>query len=185
MKKTLATLISLMMLGSIAHAAPYYTGIGCNEAGDRCTFGKPSKRVLQWSRKGTTQELGERCEKFIQNIDTRKKDIASKRALELEYKKFTYSWSSDIDANGRAQIICNVELHSELENVKIVGYKVKSLFWVCESQDSAGICKNYASDCEQIRQEALKGENVLDATIYRGGSLLQGNICDIVTATVK
>lgn len=185
MKKKIAALLSLLMLGSIAHAAPYYTGVGCNETGDRCIFGKPSKRVLQWSRKGTTQELGERCEKFIESIDARKKDIASKRAFELEYKKFTYSWSSEIDNNGRAKIICSVELHSELENVKIIGQKVKSLFWVCENKDDAGICKNYESDCERIRQEALKGENVLDATIYRGGSLLQGNICDIYTATVK
>lgn len=186
MKKSLTALVALFLLSSIGHAAPYYTGVGCNEEGTSCTFGKPSKRVLQWSRQGTVEEMGPRCEKFFANIDARQRVIGTQRNIELKYKNFNYSWiAGQVDENGQAKIRCHIELHSEIADVKIVGEKVKSLFWVCPDQGAVGICKNYESDCEAIRQQALKDPTVLDATIYRGGSLLQGNICDVVAAKFK
>ncbi|WII72144.1 hypothetical protein QJS83_16905 [Bdellovibrio sp. 22V] len=185
MKKTLAALFSLMMLGNIAQAAPYYTGVGCNEDGTRCTFGKPSGRVLNWSKKGTVQELGERCEKFINNIESRKNEIAKSQKVDLKYKNFTYSWSSEIEANGQAKIICRVELHSEIPTVKFDSKIVKKFFWVCENKDSAGICAHYFNECEAARDEALRSSDVLDATIYTGASLLQGQLCEIVTVKFK
>ncbi|WP_374078217.1 hypothetical protein [Bdellovibrio bacteriovorus] len=185
MKKTLAALFSLLALSSVAQAAPYYTGVGCNEEGTRCTFGKPSKRVLNWSKKGTVQELGERCEKFLGNIEARKKEIAKNQKVELKYKNFTYSWSRDLQENGQAKIICRVEIHSELPDVKIESKIEKKFFWVCDNKDSAGICAHYMSECEAARDEALRDPEVLDSTIYFGGSLLQGQICEIVTAKFK
>ncbi|MEK2644497.1 hypothetical protein [Bdellovibrio sp. BCCA] len=185
MKKTLAALFSLLALSSVASAAPYYTGVGCNEEGTRCTFGKPSGRVLNWSKKGTVQELGERCEKFINNIEARKNEIAKSQRVELKYKNFTYGYSQDIQEDGRAKIICSVELHSEVPEVKFDSRIVKKFFWVCESKDSAGICAHYVSECEAARDEALQDKNVLDATIYRGASLLQGSICEVVTVKFK
>ncbi|KHD88446.1 MAG: hypothetical protein OM95_09625 [Bdellovibrio sp. ArHS] len=184
MKKTLAVLF-LLMAGNMAQAAPYYAGVGCNEEGTRCTFGKPSGRVLNWSKKGTIQELGERCEKFINNIEARKNEISKSQKVELKYKNFTYSWSNEIQEDGRAKIVCAVELHSELPEVKFETKSVKRFFWVCENKDSAGVCAHYFDECEAVRDEALRDGSVLDATIYRGGSLLQGNICDIVTVKFK
>lgn len=183
--KKLAAVLSLLLLANVAHSAPYYTGVGCNEEGTRCTFGTPSKRVLNWSRKGTTKELGEKCEKFLQNIEDRKNEIAKSKNVVLKYKNFTYSWSRDLEENGQAKIVCNVEIHSELADVKVVPQTSKEFFWVCENEQSAGICRHYMSECEQARQEALKGVNVLDATIYMGGSLLQGVICTVATAKVQ
>lgn len=185
MKKTLAALFSLLALSSVAQAAPYYTGVGCNEEGTRCTFGKPSKRVLNWSKKGTVQELGERCEKFINTIEARKNEIAKSKKVELKYKNFTYSWSNDIQEDGRAKIVCRVELHSELPDVQFDSKIVKKFFWVCENKDSAGICAHYEDECQAARNEALRDTEVLDATIYRGASLLQGEICEIVTVKFK
>lgn len=186
MKKSLTALVALFLLSSIGQAAPYYTGIGCNEEGTSCIAGKPSKRVLQWSRKGTVDELGSRCEKFFENLEQRQRVIGSQRAIDLKYKNFTFSWvAGDLDQNGHAKIRCSIELHSEIADVKIVGEKVKSLYWVCENENSGGICKNYESDCETLRQQTLKDPTVLDATIYRGASLMQGNICDVVAARFK
>lgn len=185
MKKNLVLAFALLILGSLSQAAPYYTGVGCDEEGLNCTFGRPSDRVVRWSRMGTVQELGERCEQFIRGIDERRNEITKSQNFDLKYKKFTYSWSNEIQADGRAKIICSVELHSELPEVKLETKKFKDFFWVCENEDSAGICRHYMRECEAARVEALKGENVLDATIYRGGSLLQGNICTVATVKVK
>lgn len=185
MKKHILLMISMMFLAPWTHAAPYYTGVGCDEEGLRCTFGTPSGRVLEWSRKGTVQEMGERCEKFINEIDARRAQIAQRRNLDLKYKKFTAQWSNEIQADGRAKIICRIELHSELPEVKIEGKKFKNYNWVCDDENSPGICRHYMRECEEARREALKGEDVLDATIYLGGALLQGMTCTVVTATVK
>lgn len=185
MKKTLAALLCVLALGNVAQAAPYYTGVGCNEEGTRCTFGKPSGRVLNWSKKGTVAELGERCEKFINHIEARKNEIAKSKKVELKYKNFTYSWSRDIQADGRAKIICNVELHSELADVKFDSRIAKKFYWVCENKDSAGVCAHYMSECEAAREEALRDGEVLDATIYLGASLLQGQICEVATVKFK
>lgn len=184
MKKTLAVLF-LLVAGNIAQAAPYYTGVGCNEEGTRCTFGKPSGRVLNWSKKGTVQELGERCEKFIANIDARKNEIAKSQRVELKYKNFTYRWTNDVQEDGRAKIVCSVELHSELADVKFDSKIVKKFYWVCENKDQGGVCAHYFDECETARDEALRDSSVLDATIYRGASLLQGSICEIVTVKLK
>lgn len=185
MKKTLATLFSLMILGNIAQAAPYYSGIGCNEEGTRCTFGKPSGRVLNWSQKGTVQELGEKCEKFIENIEARKNEIAKSRKIELKYKNFTYGFTRDVQADGRAKIVCSVELHSELADVKFDSKITEKFYWVCENKDSAGICAHYMDECEASRQNALRSSDVLDAKIQLGASLLQGQICEVVTVKFK
>lgn len=185
MKRTLAALFSLMVMGQIAQAAPYYTGIGCNEEGTKCIAGKPSGRVLKWSKKGTTQELGERCEKFLDNIEARKKVIAKSRKVELKYKEFHYSWSSELQANGQAKIICSVEIHSEVPDVKIKAKIEQKMFWVCDNKESVGICKHYMSECEAARDQLLRDPSVLDATIYKGASLLQGELCEIAAARFK
>lgn len=185
MKTLLAAFISLVTFSQVVSAAPYYTGVGCNAEGRNCVFGKPSKRVLNWSKQGTIAELGSKCEKFLANIEARKNIIAQNQAVVLAYKNFTYSWSKKIDAQGQAQIICQVELHSELENVKIVSETYKKMNWVCDSKEQPGICAHLRSECEAVREQALQDSTVLDATIYNGGSLAQGDICYIATAKFK
>lgn len=185
MNKMLSLLFALLVVSPGALAAPYYTGLGCNEEGTRCTFGTPSGRVLNWSKKGTIEELGPRCEHFINNIEARKNIIAQSQDVELQYRNFTYGYSTELDKNGHAKIVCNVELHSELKDVKIEGRLVKSLNWVCSSKKSGGPCAHYLKECESLRDQALRDSSVLDATIYFGGSLLQGNTCDVVTAKFK
>lgn len=185
MKKIVTALISLMAFSQVVSAAPYYTGVGCNAEGTTCTFGKPSKRVLNWTKQGTITELGNKCEKFLANIEARKSVIAQQQQVVLGYKNFTYSWSKKIDANGQAQIICHVELHSELENVKIISETYKKFNWVCETKDQPGICAHLRSECEAARDQALQNPEVLDATIYNGGSLAQGDICYVATAIFK
>jgi hypothetical protein len=186
MKKTLLMIaLSLLTLNSVSQAAPYYAGIGCDEEGLRCTFGKPSGRVLKWSKTGTAQELGQQCEHFLNNIETRKNNIAKEMPLVLKYKNYTYSWSNEVQADGRAKINCNIEIHSELAEVKVQMHKVKDFFWTCDDDRSAGPCAHTMSECERVRDEALSGENVLDSRIYMGGSLLQGRICTVVTARIS
>ncbi|XGC79385.1 hypothetical protein ACES2L_08590 [Bdellovibrio bacteriovorus] len=184
MKMTSAILLALVVFSNIAQAAPRYTGIGCNDDGTKCIAGKPSKRVLKWSKKGTVDELGQKCEKFLANIEARKNVIAKNRNVQLKYENFVYSWSRDLEANGQAKIICEVELHSET-NVKFESKIVKKFYWVCENEDSAGICKNYFSDCEKARDQQLKDPSVLDATIYTGATILQGPLCEIATVRFK
>lgn len=185
MRKMMGLVLCWLMVSGVSQAAPYYTGVGCDEQGLNCTFGKPSGRVLNWSKKGTVAELGERCEKFITAIENRKNEIAKSRKIDLKYKNFTYSWSNDIQADGRAKIICRVELHSELPDVKLESKTVKNLFWVCENENSGGICRHYMKECEALRDQALNDKDVIDSTIYMGGSLLQGTICTVATAKVK
>jgi hypothetical protein len=185
MKKLIAIAISLMTFSQVVSAAPYYTGVGCNAEGTKCTFGKPSKRVLNWKKQGTIAELGKKCEKFLENIEARKNVIAQHRPAVLEYRNFHYSWSKKIDAEGQAQIICEVELHSELENVKIVSETYQKFYYVCENAEQAGICKHLRSECEAVRDQALRDPSVLDATVYNGSSLAQGDICYIATAKFK
>lgn len=185
MKNILAALVSVIAFSQVVTAAPYYSGIGCNAEGTKCAFGKPSKRVLSWSKQGSVTELGNKCEKFLSNIEARKNVIAQNQNVVLAYKNFTYSWSNKIDSNGQAQIICQVELHSELENVKIVSETYKKLNWVCETKEQPGICAHLRSECEALRDQALTDNAVLDATIYSGGSLAQGDICYVATAKFK
>lgn len=185
MKKFVAALISVVAFSQVVTAAPYYTGVGCNAEGTKCTFGKPSKRVLNWTKQGTVSELGNKCEKFLANIEGRKNIIAQNRPVVLDYRNFTYSWAKKIDQNGQAEIICQVEIHSELENVKIVSETYKKLNWVCDTKDQPGICAHLKSECEALRDQALQDSTVLDATIYKGGSLAQGEICYVATAKFK
>lgn len=177
--------IFLTILASTAQAAPYYTGVGCNEEGTRCTFGRPSGRVINWSKKGTVEDMGERCEKFIANIESHKNEIAKHRKLDIKYKNFTYYRSNEIESNGRAKIVCGIEIHSELPEVKLESRIYKNFYWVCQNESSNGICHHTMSECEAARAEAEKGADVLDATIYMDGSLLQGVICTVTTAKVK
>lgn len=185
MRYSIFSLISLFLVAQNISAAPYYQGVGCNEEGTRCTFGTPSERVLVWSQTGTVQELGERCEGFITQIENRKQDIAKSMAIDIQYRNFTYRWSNEIQSDGRAKIICRVELHSELENVKLEFKTVKKFNWVCENKNSEGVCAHYFDECEAAKLEALKGENVLDAAIVKGGALFQGQTCNIVIAKIK
>jgi len=184
MTKSVALFLSILVLSNITLAAPYFVGIGCNKEGTHCAFGTPSGRVLKWSQTGTTQELGDRCEKFIQNIENRKNEIAQYKNLHLEYRKFSFNWSNEIESNGHAKIICRVEIHSELPTVKLETKIYKKFFWVCDENDS-GICQHTLDECEAARLEALKEKYVLDATVYRSASLLQGQICNVTTARVK
>lgn len=186
MKMVAMIFVSLMTFVSVSHAAPYYTGVGCNKEGTHCIFGRPSGRVLNWSKKGTVEDMGERCEKFIANIEAHKNDIAKHRKIDIRYKNFTYFWSRDIQPNGRAKIVCNVEIHSELPNVKIEGRIYKNFYWTCENESNKDFtCHHTMSECEAARAEAEKGQDVLDATIYMDASLLQGVICTVATAKVK
>lgn len=186
MKKTLWTFLGLLMASASVQAAPYYVGPGCNAEGTKCLFGKPSGRVMKWSKKGTIDELGARCEKFLSNIENRKNEIAKTHNVVLKYKDPVAYWSRDVDENnGQAKIVCSVELHSELPNVKLDGKIIKKLFWVCENEDTPGVCAHYERECEAARDEALKDKEVLDATIYRGASLVQGSICEITTVKFK
>ncbi len=185
MKKFMAVVLGLIAFSQSTFAAPYYTGIGCNAEGTACTFGKPSKRVLNWSKKGTIAELGAKCEKFLENIETRKNVIAQNQPVVLQYKNFHSSWSSESEPTGQAKIICKVEIHSELENVKIISKTYKSMNWVCDNEQQAGICKHYMRECEAARDQALQDSRVLDATIYLGSSLAQGQICYVAAATFK
>lgn len=185
MKKIISALISVVAFSQVVTAAPYYTGVGCNAEGTKCTFGKPSKRVLDWTKQGTIAELGSKCEKFLAHIEARKNVIAQNRPVVLNYKNFTYRWSNKIDASGQAEIVCRIELHSELEDVKIISETYKKLNWVCETKDQPGICAHLRSECEALRDETLQDSTVLDATIYKGGSLAQGEICYVVTAKFK
>ncbi len=176
---------SLLALSGGAYGAPYYAGIGCNAEGTRCTFGKPSERVLNWSKRGTAQEMGDRCQKFINQIEARKSEIAKARPVVMNYKNFTYRYSQDLDENGHAKIVCQVELHSEIPDVKFDSQSVKRFFWVCQEKNSHGPCAHAWSECEAARDEALLDKDVLDATIYVDASLLQGNMCEIATVKFK
>lgn len=181
MKKTLIHIFSIMAFTQTTQAAPYYEGPGCNEDGTRCIFGTPSGRVLNWSKMGTVEDLGERCEKFISDIENRKNEIVKERDdVVLQYRNFTLSWSRDLDSKGRAKLICSVELHSEIAHVKMEGRTIKTLNWVCIDRNAGGVCAHYLDECEAMRDEALKDKTILDATIYFNGSLLQGTTCDIV-----
>lgn len=185
MKKTFFA-AGILMFGMLcAQAAPYYEGPGCDENGENCYFGTPSERVSHWFKKGTVQELGERCDKFIRNIDERKKKITENIPLDLAYKKFTYRWSDEVQPDGRAKIVCSVELHSENAQVKLPGTVEARFFWTCENESSSGLCLHYVKECEDARDEALKGEDVLDARIQFGASLLQGVICEVATVRAR
>ncbi|AHI06234.1 hypothetical protein BDW_08670 [Bdellovibrio bacteriovorus W] len=184
MKKILM-ILSLLLTSSLVHAAPYYEGPGCDAEGNRCLFGRPSDRVVFWSKSGSVETLGSRCELFIQNIQSRSKTMPNSKNMVLDYRNFTYSWTNVIDANGRANIRCHVEIHSENPNYR---FKFKSVIkknWVCESKSDAGICRNYLSDCVKARDQAMKDPAVLDATIYRDASLLQGSMCSVSAIVLK
>src|SRR5690606_33248727 len=115
----------------------------------------------------------------------RSKKMPNSKNMVLDYRNFTYSWTNVIDANGRANIRCHVEIHSENPNYR---FKFKSIIkknWACESKDSSGICRNYLSDCVKAREQALKDPAVLDATIYRDAYLLQGSMCSVSAIVLK
>lgn len=184
MKKVLM-ILSLLLTSSLVNAAPYYEGPGCNADGTRCLFGLPSDRVVYWTKSGSVDDLGSRCELFIQNIQSRSQKLPNSKGLVLDYRNFTYSWTQVIDNNGRANIRCRVEIHSENPKYR---FKFKSIIkknWVCESKSDAGICRNYLSDCVKAREQALKDPAVLDATIYRDASLLQGSMCSVSAIVLK
>lgn len=183
--KKIMMILSLLLTSSFANAAPYYEGPGCDAEGNKCLFGRPSDRVVMWSKSGSIDDLGSRCEIFIKNIQSRAKKMPNSQNMVLDYRNFTYSWTQKIDKNGRADIRCNVEIHSENANYRFKFKAVTKKLWVCENKDDAGICRNYFSDCEKAREQALKDPSFLDVTIWRDGSLLQGNMCTVAGIVLK
>ncbi|HWU42281.1 MAG TPA: hypothetical protein VN132_02545 [Bdellovibrio sp.] len=143
---------------------------------------------LHWFRKGSVQDLGEHCENFIQNIETRRSQIAPK--ISLQYANFTYRWQTSEDgwvSNPRpgldSKFVCSVEIQS---SVPVVLEKGESLSHVCdESVLSSLLCKHSSKECETLRQQAAQEENVLDATIYEESSPFTGVSCQIVKAKLK
>lgn len=170
-----------------AIAAPAYVGPGCDSEGKGCLWGRASQRVNVWSTTGSTLELGNRCELFFQKIQEKKKQIISNVApdLVLEYRNFTYSWTDRVDADGRADIRCSIEIHSENPKYLLVSKNVESYFWVCDKANDPGICNHTYSECEQKVNESLSGEKVLAARMTFGASLLQGQICYANALSIK
>ena len=185
MIKFLIFILVTITWGISIQAALYYIGVGCNEEGTNCLFGLPSNRVLNWTSKGTAQELGEHCENFIANIEARKIELGKNQDLVLKYKNFTRSLTSEIQENGQAKIICSVEIHSERADVKVISQTYRTLNWVCENEQSAGICNHYLKECEDLRQASFSEPGVLDSAIFWGGSLLQGTRCIIGMAKIQ
>jgi hypothetical protein len=168
MKKAISMLSMMMILTGIAQAAPYYTGPGCNEEGTSCLFGTDSGRVVEWRKKGTLDEMGQGCEKFINRIEERKNEILkSQQTRQIQ------------------DVQCKIELHSELPDVKFEHKMIKRFFWVCDDDSSGGICGARMKDCVAARDQALQDPEVLDATIYLDASLLQGRMCEVVTVKFK
>lgn len=185
MKLVIMVLMALNVVQAIA--APPYVGPGCDEQGKNCLFGRPSKRVQLWSKSGPTSILGKRCENFIGDINAKKELLQQTIAADLilEFRNFTYSWTDRIDSEGRADIRCSVEIHSENPNYLLISKVTQNFNWTCEDKDSAGICMNYMSQCLDKVNEDSKGENVLSSRPIFGGSLLQGNICSSNILTVE
>lgn len=181
------SLVATLVWSIQTFAAPAYVGPGCDAEGKGCLWGRPSQRVQAWSMTGSTAELGSRCELFIQKLNEKKNDLIAKTAPDLliEYRNFTYSWTNRIDSEGRADIRCSIELHSENPKYLLVYKNIEKYFWVCESENDAGICRHTLSECEQKSKEGLAGENVLATRMTFGASLLQGQICYADALTIK
>jgi hypothetical protein len=185
MKKAISMLSMMMILTGIAQAAPYYTGPGCNEEGTSCLFGTDSGRVVEWRKKGTLDEMGQGCEKFINRIEERKNEILKSQHVVLKYRNFTARLMRDPQTRQIQDVQCKIELHSELPDVKFEHKMIKRFFWVCDDDSSGGICGARMKDCVATRDQALQDPEVLDATIYLDASLLQGRMCEVVTVKFK
>jgi hypothetical protein len=188
MRIFLKTVIFSMVIWSThAIAAPAYVGPGCDSEGKGCLFGRPSQRVQEWSSTGSTAELGSQCEVFLQRIQEKKKQIIETAAPDfvLEFRNFTYSWTNKVDSNGRADIRCSIELHSENPKYLLVSKNEQSFFWVCNNSDDPGICRHTYAECEQTAKENLSKENVLATRMTYGASLVQGQICYANSLKIK
>jgi hypothetical protein len=173
--------VIILCFSLAALGAPEYEGPGCDEQGNHCIFGTRSNRVEKWFKVGTTQELGKRCEKFIENIESRKNTIAANIPFVLNYHDFRAHWTNRIQADGQALINCSVDLHSETKDIKFETRIIKSFNWVCENENSSGICLHYLAECTDLAKASLIQNEVLDSRVQFGSSLLQGYICQVVT----
>lgn len=169
----------------LSQAAPYYTGVGCDESGTRCLFGTRSEQVLDWFEDGTSDYLGERCEHFMARIAEKKKQLEAYFGsdLVLNFKKFTLIKMPQISSNGQA-IRCSIEIHSENPQFLIQAKRVRSFNWVCADDEKSLPCRHRISECVAAADGARGDRDVLTTATWGGASLLQGQICTAVKAKI-
>jgi hypothetical protein len=130
--------------------------------------------------------MGQKCSKFMDEIDQKRQNIQKELGsdFELRYKKFRYSWVPPIDKNGEASIRCSVELHSENAQYLFAKKTYDKLFWVCDNEESVGICAHYRRECKKMADELSTAPMSLGSEIDEISSLLQGDSCYIRNLTV-